>query len=185
MQTWRSFAPSWKPSQPLSTFAWTLPMATQSILWSLSSWSEKGSLNTPSWWGSGARWPWWWVSTLALTGRYLCLQAGNVVTGEMVEELILSGADIIKVGIGPGGCGLRLLSDILYGLCPPAFSGIWNTCGRPRLMSWDLLFAHRLILTWSRSDGRCRVSVHNKDQNRSGLPSAQRCDRVCRFSSWP
>lgn len=29
-------------------------------------------------------------------------QAGNVVTGEMVEELILSGADVIKVGIGPG-----------------------------------------------------------------------------------
>ena len=25
--------------------------------------------------------------------------AGNVVTGEMVEELILSGADIIKVGV--------------------------------------------------------------------------------------
>lgn len=35
----------------------------------------------------------------------LCLfQAGNVVTGEMVEELILTGADIIKVGIGPGLC---------------------------------------------------------------------------------
>ena len=35
----------------------------------------------------------------------LCFwQAGNVVTGEMVEELILSGADIIKVGIGPGLC---------------------------------------------------------------------------------
>lgn len=31
-----------------------------------------------------------------------CCQAGNVVTGEMVEELILAGADIIKVGIGPG-----------------------------------------------------------------------------------
>ena len=29
-------------------------------------------------------------------------QAGNVVTGEMVEELLLAGADIIKVGIGPG-----------------------------------------------------------------------------------
>ena len=28
--------------------------------------------------------------------------AGNVVTGEMVEELLLSGADIIKIGIGPG-----------------------------------------------------------------------------------
>lgn len=29
-------------------------------------------------------------------------QAGNVVTCEMVEELILSGADIVKCGIGPG-----------------------------------------------------------------------------------
>jgi IMP dehydrogenase/GMP reductase len=29
-------------------------------------------------------------------------QAGNVVTGEMVEQLILNGADIVKVGIGPG-----------------------------------------------------------------------------------
>lgn len=28
--------------------------------------------------------------------------AGNVVTAEMVEELLLAGADIIKVGIGPG-----------------------------------------------------------------------------------
>lgn len=25
-----------------------------------------------------------------------------MVTGEMVEELIISGADIIKVGVGPG-----------------------------------------------------------------------------------
>ena len=30
------------------------------------------------------------------------IMAGNVVTGEMCEELILSGADIVKVGIGPG-----------------------------------------------------------------------------------
>ena len=30
------------------------------------------------------------------------IMAGNVVTGEMTEELILSGADIVKVGIGPG-----------------------------------------------------------------------------------
>jgi GMP reductase len=34
--------------------------------------------------------------------RFFLLQAGNVVTGEMVEELILSGADIVKCGIGPG-----------------------------------------------------------------------------------
>ncbi|MCX9715040.1 IMP dehydrogenase, partial [Vibrio cholerae] len=30
------------------------------------------------------------------------ISAGNVVTGDMVEELILAGADIVKVGIGPG-----------------------------------------------------------------------------------
>jgi GMP reductase len=28
--------------------------------------------------------------------------AGNVVTGEIAEELLLTGADIIKIGIGPG-----------------------------------------------------------------------------------
>lgn len=39
-------------------------------------------------------------------------QAGNVVTGEMVEELILSGADIIKVGVGPGEtCGDHSRAD--------------------------------------------------------------------------
>lgn len=34
----------------------------------------------------------------------LVIIAGNVVTGEMTEELILAGADIVKVGIGPGSC---------------------------------------------------------------------------------
>ena len=33
---------------------------------------------------------------------FFFVQAGNVVTCEMVEELILSGADIVKCGIGPG-----------------------------------------------------------------------------------
>ena len=41
--------------------------------------------------------------------------AGNVVTGEMVEELILSGADIIKVGIGPGSvCTTRKKTGVGY-----------------------------------------------------------------------
>lgn len=40
-------------------------------------------------------------------------QAGNVVTGEMVEELILAGADIIKVGIGPGDHGSTLINTFL------------------------------------------------------------------------
>ena len=43
------------------------------------------------------------------------LIAGNVVTGEMVEELILSGADIIKVGIGPGSvCTTRKKTGVGY-----------------------------------------------------------------------
>lgn len=41
--------------------------------------------------------------------------AGNVVTGEMVEELILAGADIIKVGIGPGSvCTTRTKTGVGY-----------------------------------------------------------------------
>mmetsp|Transcript_29200 Transcript_29200/g.113319 ORF Transcript_29200/g.113319 Transcript_29200/m.113319 type:complete len:356 (-) Transcript_29200:412-1479(-) len=41
--------------------------------------------------------------------------AGNVVTGEMVEELILSGADIVKVGIGPGSvCTTRRQTGVGY-----------------------------------------------------------------------
>lgn len=41
--------------------------------------------------------------------------AGNVVTGEMVEELILSGADIVKVGIGPGSvCTTRKKTGVGY-----------------------------------------------------------------------
>lgn len=39
--------------------------------------------------------------------------AGNVVTGEMTEELVLSGADIVKVGIGPGSvCTTRLQTGV-------------------------------------------------------------------------
>lgn len=43
------------------------------------------------------------------------IMAGNVVTGEMVEELLLSGADIIKVGIGPGSvCTTRKKTGVGY-----------------------------------------------------------------------
>jgi GMP reductase len=43
------------------------------------------------------------------------IMAGNVVTGEMVEELLLSGADIIKVGIGPGSvCTTRVKTGVGY-----------------------------------------------------------------------
>ena len=41
--------------------------------------------------------------------------AGNVVTGEMTEELVLSGADIVKVGIGPGSvCTTRKKTGVGY-----------------------------------------------------------------------
>ncbi|CAG0885601.1 unnamed protein product, partial [Darwinula stevensoni] len=45
----------------------------------------------------------------------LTIMAGNVVTGEMVEELILSGADLVKVGIGPGSvCTTRKKTGVGY-----------------------------------------------------------------------
>ncbi len=43
------------------------------------------------------------------------IMAGNVVTGEMVEELLLAGADVIKVGIGPGSvCTTRIKTGVGY-----------------------------------------------------------------------
>lgn len=45
----------------------------------------------------------------------LTIMAGNVVTGEMTEELILSGADVVKVGIGPGSvCTTRKMTGVGY-----------------------------------------------------------------------
>lgn len=41
--------------------------------------------------------------------------AGNVVTSDMTQELILRGADIIKVGIGPGSvCTTRIQTGVGY-----------------------------------------------------------------------
>lgn len=43
------------------------------------------------------------------------IMAGNVVTGEMTEEMILSGADIVKIGIGPGSvCTTREKTGVGY-----------------------------------------------------------------------
>ena len=45
----------------------------------------------------------------------IVIMAGNVVTGEMVEELLLAGADIVKVGIGPGSvCTTRIKTGVGY-----------------------------------------------------------------------
>lgn len=43
------------------------------------------------------------------------VMAGNVVTGDMTQELILAGVDIVKVGIGPGSvCTTRVKTGVGY-----------------------------------------------------------------------
>ena len=55
------------------------------------------------------------VEQIRKTYPELIIIAGNVVTGEMTEELILSGADIVKVGIGPGSvCTTRIKTGVGY-----------------------------------------------------------------------
>jgi GMP reductase len=64
------------------------------------------------------------------------LIAGNVVTNEMTEEIILAGADIVKVGIGPGSaCTTRRMTGVGYPQlsavieCADAAHGIANAQG--------------------------------------------------------
>lgn len=72
--------------------------------------------------------------------RKLCPEhiiiAGNVVSNEMTEEIILSGADIVKVGIGPGSaCTTRRMTGVGYPQlsavieCSDAAHGISNENG--------------------------------------------------------
>lgn len=45
----------------------------------------------------------------------IVIMAGNVVTGDMTEALLLAGADIVKVGIGPGSvCTTRKMTGVGY-----------------------------------------------------------------------
>ena len=45
----------------------------------------------------------------------ITIMAGNVVTGDMTEALILAGVDIVKVGIGPGSvCTTRTMTGVGY-----------------------------------------------------------------------
>lgn len=51
----------------------------------------------------------------------LNIMAGNVVTGEMTEQLLLAGADIVKIGIGSGSsCITRIVAGVGF----PQFSAI-------------------------------------------------------------
>jgi GMP reductase len=69
--------------------------------------------------------------------------AGNVVTGEMVEELILAGADLIKVGIGPGSvCTTRIKTGVGY----PQLSAIIECADAAHGLGGHII-----------SDGGCKV----------------------------
>jgi GMP reductase len=49
------------------------------------------------------------------TYPHLVIIAGNVVTADQTQELILNGADIVKVGIGPGSvCTTRIQTGVGY-----------------------------------------------------------------------
>ena len=55
------------------------------------------------------------LHTLRAAYPQITIMAGNVVTGEMAEELVLDGADIVKVGIGPGSvCTTRKMTGVGY-----------------------------------------------------------------------
>ena len=46
---------------------------------------------------------------------FMNIIAGNVVTADMTQELILAGADVVKVGIGPGSvCTTRIQTGVGY-----------------------------------------------------------------------
>jgi GMP reductase len=69
--------------------------------------------------------------------------AGNVVTGEMVEELLLEGADIVKVGIGPGSvCTTRVKTGVGY----PQLSAIIECADAAHGLGGHII-----------SDGGCRI----------------------------
>ena len=55
------------------------------------------------------------VSNIRNIYPHIVIIAGNVVTADQTQELILNGADIIKVGIGPGSvCTTRIQTGVGY-----------------------------------------------------------------------
>jgi GMP reductase len=78
--------------------------------------------------------------------RKMCPQhiiiAGNVVTNEITEEIILAGADIVKIGIGPGSaCTTRRMTGVGYPQlsavieCADAAHGIANGVSVGRIIA--------------------------------------------------
>ncbi|MEJ7635421.1 GuaB1 family IMP dehydrogenase-related protein [Aeromicrobium sp.] len=65
----------------------------------------------------------------AESGRRVPIAAGNVVTAEGVRDLVAAGADIIKVGVGPGAmCTTRMMT----GVGRPQFSAVLECAAAAR-----------------------------------------------------
>ena len=56
-----------------------------------------------------------YIKTFRKNYPHVVIIAGNVVTADQTQELILNGADIVKVGIGPGSvCTTRIQTGVGY-----------------------------------------------------------------------
>ena len=65
----------------------------------------------------------------AVRGASVPIAAGNVVTAEGVTDLVRAGADIVKVGVGPGAmCTTRMMT----GVGRPQFSAVLECAARAR-----------------------------------------------------
>ena len=71
------------------------------------------------------------VKTVAAAGLGLPIVAGNVVTEEAVRHLVGAGADVVKVGVGPGAmCTTRMMTAVGR----PQFSAVLETAATARAL---------------------------------------------------
>ncbi len=71
------------------------------------------------------------LRTVSELGLGIPIAAGNIVTAEGVHDLVTSGADILKVGVGPGAmCTTRMMTAVGR----PQFSAVLETAEAARIM---------------------------------------------------
>jgi len=71
------------------------------------------------------------LRTVSELGLGIPIAAGNVVTAEGVHDLVTAGADILKVGVGPGAmCTTRMMTAVGR----PQFSAVLETSEAARVM---------------------------------------------------
>lgn len=71
------------------------------------------------------------LQTVAALRLGVPIAAGNVVTAEGVHDLVAAGADIVKVGVGPGAmCTTRMMTAVGR----PQFSAVLETAQAARMM---------------------------------------------------